>query len=104
MAAIDFLKDWELKKHGWPALLVAVLWLGYETFIPKDPSCTKSNLYLQQVNAQQVKVIAKKDSILDDLTQRLLIANHINKLTDSTYRKKVVNPAKEILKKYHHEH
>ncbi len=104
MAAIDFLKDWELKKHGWPALIVACLWLGYETFIPKDPSCTKSNIYLQAVNAQQVKTIAAKDSILNDLTQRLLIAINVNKLTESTYRNKVVNPAKEILKKYHHEH
>lgn len=48
---IDYLKDWEPKKHGWPVLIIIVLFGTWELlspdFVPKDPSCMQEVKFLQ---------------------------------------------------------
>ena len=108
MPGIEFLKDWDPKKHGWPALLVAVLWITYEVLspliVPKDPSCLDDVKYLRTVIASSDKRAAQKDSLNFELERELLSARRIIKVTDSTYREKVIKPAKVIVEKYHHDH
>lgn len=94
MPAIDILKDWNPKKHGWPALIVAVICIGYEILTPKDRSCENQVKYLQQQNTALIEELIderkkgfKKDTIIK-----------FYKVKDSVWQEKTVKPAKAIVK------
>ncbi len=96
-AILELLKDWDFKKHGWPAVIVVLIWVAVEVWGPsKDPTCTKELEYMQ-------KQLAIKDSINNDLINKLLIKNKIIDKQDSVYRVRVVLPAKQIIKKQKNE-
>lgn len=74
MPGIEFLQNWELKKHGWPALGIAILWVLFETFAPKDPSCSNQVNYLQRQNTTLINEliftkaeIQKKDTLIHQI-------------------------------------
>lgn len=94
MPGIEFLKDWELKKHGWPALIVAIIFTAYELFAPKDPSCTQEVKFLQS----ELTISNQNNR---DLTKTMLqfeFELERYKKNDSAYRK-VIDPYKPILNK-----
>ncbi len=100
MPGIDIFKDWEtLKKQGWPALIVAVLFTGYELLAPKDKTCIQEVAYLTRQIEEDRKNCYKKDSLNYVLERELLEAHNIINKSDSTWHEKVIKPAKDIVKK-----
>ena len=99
MPGLDILKDWQgLKKQGWPALLVAVIFTGYELLAPKDKTCIDEVAYLTRVIEEDKMNCNKKDSLNYQLERELLEANNIINKKDSTWNEKVVKTAKSIVK------
>ncbi len=101
MPGLDILNDWEkLKKHGFPALIVALVWAVTSLtglFQPKDPSCEQANKFLESQLDTAYTTIRKiaKDDQADRITIRNLLIE--KQKTDSLLRAKTEIPAKIIL-------
>lgn len=79
------------------AALVSIVLLVYKSFQPADASCLQEVLYLQAENT------AYRKELLDRIRENSTLRQK-NKTTDSIYREKVINPAKEIINSQNHDH
>lgn len=98
---IDLVKELNPKKHGWPLLIVIVLFGAWETFspsiLPKDSTCNQEVMFLQKIVENDSKF---KDSMImyKDLYRK---TDRENRAKDTVIKAihEAIKPYKHVLKK-----